>query len=286
MQLPKHLLPAPPIQAVLNRCRLGRKLQCSPRPLPPLSCHENLHPGVLPYRAHELLALRVGSHLKCAVPEPLQCGVRPRTNRHNGWSNYPRVQKKMSVKDLPRKKRTNKFSGRVVSPGRQAHQDRNRRAAVRVWPRRNSSACFAQQGVAHSSAWPSHGMSDAYPSIDSLIISFQTPAALERMEEMRQLIGQRQGEGTPRTRPLSMAVDTPLRTSGSNRTEDIHRSLTTLVTEADASLVRAASNHEALENGIQQLAEDLQEVRIVSLVLRKVINTGYFRDHRSSKRRV
>ncbi|KAJ6539507.1 hypothetical protein B0H19DRAFT_1179379 [Mycena capillaripes] len=86
-----------------------------------------------------------------------------------------------------------------------------------------------------------------------------TPAALERMEEMRQLINQRQGEGTPRTRPLSMAADTPLRASGSSRTDDIHRSLTTLVTAADASLVRAASNHEALENGIQQLAEDLQE---------------------------
>ncbi|KAJ7498756.1 RhoGEF domain-containing protein [Mycena latifolia] len=86
-----------------------------------------------------------------------------------------------------------------------------------------------------------------------------TQAALDRMEEMRQLIGQRQGEGTPRSRPLSMAVDTPVRASGSNRTYDIHRSLSTLVAEADAGLVRASSNQEALENGIQQLTEDLND---------------------------
>ncbi|KAF8195715.1 hypothetical protein K438DRAFT_1906377 [Mycena galopus ATCC 62051] len=87
-----------------------------------------------------------------------------------------------------------------------------------------------------------------------------TPAALERMEEMRQLISQREGAGTPRTRPLSMAVDTPVRgASGSNRMDDIQRSLTTLVTEADAGLARASSNHEALESGVRQLAEDLQE---------------------------
>ncbi|KAJ7682631.1 hypothetical protein DFH06DRAFT_1161696 [Mycena polygramma] len=80
-----------------------------------------------------------------------------------------------------------------------------------------------------------------------------TPAALQRMEEMRLLISQRQGEGTPRSRPLSMAPP------AQGRTEDIQSSLTTLVTEAEASLTRATSNHEALENGIHQLAEDLQE---------------------------
>ncbi|KAJ6598900.1 hypothetical protein DFH09DRAFT_1129515 [Mycena vulgaris] len=85
-----------------------------------------------------------------------------------------------------------------------------------------------------------------------------TQAALDRMEEMRQLIGQRQGEGTPRSRPLSMAVDTPVRTSGSSR-DDVHRSLSVLVSEADVALVRASSSHEALENGIQQLAEDLKD---------------------------
>ncbi|KAJ7781077.1 RhoGEF domain-containing protein [Mycena metata] len=86
-----------------------------------------------------------------------------------------------------------------------------------------------------------------------------TQAALDRMEEMRQLIGQRQGESTPRSRPLSMAVDTPVRSSGSTRTDDIHRSLTTLVTEADSSLIRASSNYEALESGIQQLTDDLKD---------------------------
>ncbi|KAK7061920.1 DH domain-containing protein [Favolaschia claudopus] len=89
-----------------------------------------------------------------------------------------------------------------------------------------------------------------------------TQAALERMEEMRQLIGQREGAGTPRGRPLSMAVDTPIRNIGgssSSRIDDIQRSLTTLVAEADASLVRASSNQEALNSGIRQLADDLQE---------------------------
>ncbi|KAJ7094612.1 hypothetical protein B0H15DRAFT_775924 [Mycena belliarum] len=87
-----------------------------------------------------------------------------------------------------------------------------------------------------------------------------TQAALDRMEEMRQLIGQRQGEGTPRNgRPLSTAMDTPVRSSGCNRTDDIHRSLSTLMADADAGLARASSNHEALENGIQQLVEDLKD---------------------------
>ncbi|KAF7352650.1 DH domain-containing protein [Mycena venus] len=87
-----------------------------------------------------------------------------------------------------------------------------------------------------------------------------TQAALERMEEMRQLISQREGAGTPRTRPLSMAADTPVRgASGSGRMDDIQRSLVTLVAEADAGLVRASSNQEALDSGIHQLAEDLQE---------------------------
>ncbi|KAJ7368468.1 hypothetical protein DFH08DRAFT_26721 [Mycena albidolilacea] len=87
-----------------------------------------------------------------------------------------------------------------------------------------------------------------------------TPAALQRMEEMRQLISQRDGGGTPRNRPLSMASDTPVRGgSGPDRMEDVQRSLTTLVTEADAGLARASTNHETLESGIRQLAEDLQE---------------------------
>ncbi|KAJ7180267.1 hypothetical protein C8R43DRAFT_972440 [Mycena crocata] len=85
-----------------------------------------------------------------------------------------------------------------------------------------------------------------------------TQAALDRMEEMRQLIGQRQGDGTPRSRPLSIP-DTPVRGSGSNRTDDIHHSLTSLMSEADAALIRATANHEALESGIRQLTDDLKD---------------------------
>ncbi|KAJ7228502.1 RhoGEF domain-containing protein [Mycena pura] len=86
-----------------------------------------------------------------------------------------------------------------------------------------------------------------------------TPAALERMEEMRQLINQRQGEGTPRSRPFSMAADTPVRGSGPSRTGNICRSLTTLVIEAETGLIRATSNHEALLSGIEQLTDDVKD---------------------------
>jgi hypothetical protein len=84
---------------------------------------------------------------------------------------------------------------------------------------------------------------------------------------MRQLISQRDGGGTPRNRPLSMASDTPARGGpGPDRMEDVQRSLTTLVTEADTGLARASTNHETLESGIRQLAEDLQEVGLHSFI--------------------
>ncbi|KAJ7638992.1 hypothetical protein FB45DRAFT_904439 [Roridomyces roridus] len=86
-----------------------------------------------------------------------------------------------------------------------------------------------------------------------------TQAALDRMEEMRQLINRRQGEGTPR-RPRSMTVtmDTPV-TVSNNRTDEIRRSLSTLASEADEGLARVASNHDTLESGIHQLTYDLKE---------------------------
>ncbi|KAJ6628784.1 hypothetical protein B0H10DRAFT_1989338, partial [Mycena sp. CBHHK59/15] len=80
-----------------------------------------------------------------------------------------------------------------------------------------------------------------------------TQTALDRMEEMRQLIGQRQGEGTPRTRPLSMAVVTPIQGPGSGRTDGL-RSLGSLV-------------QEALENGIKQLTADFKDVKHLSSIL-------------------
>ncbi|KAF7288279.1 DH domain-containing protein [Mycena chlorophos] len=91
-----------------------------------------------------------------------------------------------------------------------------------------------------------------------------TQAAIDRMEEMRQLIGQRNDGGTPR-RPMSMAVgtSTPVRgataASSSRVTEDTRRNLTTLASEAESSLARASSNQDSLQSGIQQLTIDLQE---------------------------
>ncbi|KAJ7068443.1 RhoGEF domain-containing protein [Mycena amicta] len=86
-----------------------------------------------------------------------------------------------------------------------------------------------------------------------------TQAAIDRMEEMRQLIGQRGDGGTPR-RPLSMAVGTPVRPSSFSRsTEDKHRTISALVDDAETSLARASSNQDSLQTGIQQLSDDLQD---------------------------
>ncbi|KAF7301817.1 DH domain-containing protein [Mycena indigotica] len=86
-----------------------------------------------------------------------------------------------------------------------------------------------------------------------------TQAAIDRLEEMRQLIGQRNDGGTPR-RPLSMAVGTPTRNTNSIRsTDDVRRNLSVLAGDAEGNLARAASNHDSLQSGIQQLADDLKD---------------------------
>ncbi|KAF9464393.1 hypothetical protein BDZ94DRAFT_1161981 [Collybia nuda] len=86
-----------------------------------------------------------------------------------------------------------------------------------------------------------------------------TKAALERMEEMRQLIGRRQGEGTPRSRPFSTAVDTPTRNATSINISDLSRTIDTLVSDTDKNLSRATSNQEALQRDFKQVATQLKE---------------------------
>jgi hypothetical protein len=73
------------------------------------------------------------------------------------------------------------------------------------------------------------------------------------MEEMRQLIGRRQGEGTPRSQSRSVAND--------SLSSGFARSLELLVSEAESDLTRAISSSENLRDDIKQLTADFKEVR-------------------------
>ncbi|KAF8897687.1 hypothetical protein BD779DRAFT_1608223 [Infundibulicybe gibba] len=82
-------------------------------------------------------------------------------------------------------------------------------------------------------------------------------AALDRMEEMRQLIARRQGEITPRSRPRSTPF-TPLRGAMNGET-DAARSVDMLVSEADQDLSQASSSQDMLQKDLRLLADDFKE---------------------------
>ncbi|KAI0251333.1 hypothetical protein BJV78DRAFT_1275422 [Lactifluus subvellereus] len=84
-----------------------------------------------------------------------------------------------------------------------------------------------------------------------------TKAAQERMEEMRQLISKRSGEMTPRSQ--FRASKEAASTGSDAMTGDFLRSIEDAVSEADKSLVRAASSQEALAIDVGLLATDLKE---------------------------
>ena len=86
------------------------------------------------------------------------------------------------------------------------------------------------------------------------------------MEEMRQLIGKRSGEATPRSLHKGQKEAAPAGTDAV-RTEDLLRSIEDAVSEADKSLVRAASNQEALSVDIGLLVADLKEVSFTATSL-------------------
>jgi hypothetical protein len=79
------------------------------------------------------------------------------------------------------------------------------------------------------------------------------------MEEMRQLISKRSGDVTPRSQ---FRVPKEAASTGGDaiRTGDVLRSIEEAVSEADKSLVRAASSQEALAVDVGLLATDLNEV--------------------------
>jgi hypothetical protein len=86
------------------------------------------------------------------------------------------------------------------------------------------------------------------------------------MEEMRQLISKRSVEATPR---LQHKGPKEAATAGTDavRTGDLLQSIEDIVSEADRSLVRAASNQEALSIDIGLLVADLKEVSLVAISL-------------------
>jgi hypothetical protein len=75
---------------------------------------------------------------------------------------------------------------------------------------------------------------------------------------MRQQIGQRQGEVTPRGQVRNRA-DSPI-------AENFVRSLVELVSEADLNLTRATSSHEVLQTDLQHMLVDYQEVHLSTLL--------------------
>jgi len=79
------------------------------------------------------------------------------------------------------------------------------------------------------------------------------------MEEMRQLISKRSGEVTPRLQHKGQR-EAAMADTDAIRPGDFLRSIEDAVSEADKSLVRAASNQEALSIDIGLLAADLKEV--------------------------
>ena len=80
------------------------------------------------------------------------------------------------------------------------------------------------------------------------------------MEEMRQLIGKRGGESEkrPQSRGSKEVVGASTDTGGAG---ECLRSIEDAASQADKSLLRAASNQEALTVDLGLVAADLKEVR-------------------------
>jgi hypothetical protein len=83
------------------------------------------------------------------------------------------------------------------------------------------------------------------------------------MEEMRQLISKRSGEAAPPWSQYRGQREAAIAGSDVGRTIEFLKSIEDAVSEADKSLVRAASNQEALSINIGLLAADLKEVSFI-----------------------
>ncbi|KAH7914399.1 hypothetical protein BJ138DRAFT_1143943 [Hygrophoropsis aurantiaca] len=86
-----------------------------------------------------------------------------------------------------------------------------------------------------------------------------TKEAQQRLEEMRQLIGKRQLEGTPRSRPRSLISDNSLASPTDPSSGLDFTRLDESVCEADKFLSHVAGNWESLHTNVRHLASDLKE---------------------------
>ena len=97
----------------------------------------------------------------------------------------------------------------------------------------------------------------------------KTREAQQRMDEMRQMIGRRNGDLTPRkVRP---AVDTsertsPLPTSTANeplRLDGLDKAVESFVFDVDGKLAQAAENQDDVQEGLREISAKLREVRFL-----------------------
>ncbi len=84
------------------------------------------------------------------------------------------------------------------------------------------------------------------------------------MEEMQKLIGQRQGEGTPLSRPRPFsAFDTPTRAPSFDGT-DAFKPLIQSIAEADDSLMQGINGYNNIQGSLEELSTAFREVRRLS----------------------
>jgi len=92
------------------------------------------------------------------------------------------------------------------------------------------------------------------------------------MDEMRQLIGRRNGDLTPRkVRPT---VDTservsPLPTSTTNeplRLDGLDKAIESFVFDVDGKLAQAAENQDAAQEGLREISAKLREVQLIHVI--------------------
>lgn len=80
---------------------------------------------------------------------------------------------------------------------------------------------------------------------------------------MRNLIGRRQGDMPPRTRPRSGTLDNPIRNSAIADTNGFLRTVDTLLNDIETDLSSAQTSTETLQTEITRLAAQFKEVRLI-----------------------
>lgn len=94
----------------------------------------------------------------------------------------------------------------------------------------------------------------------------KTREAQQRMDEMRQLIGRRNGELTPRKVRLVIGTPErvpPLPTSTTNeplRLDGLDKTIESFVFDVDGKLAQAAENQDAVKDGLREISAKLREV--------------------------